>query len=101
VLINVWGFSSGWTIEVRESGSVLPVTRVSALDPLHIISYEAERLNAGAEPTDSFITDPTAHLFKVVATSATTTLDIKVTDADGNVYTETMLRPKAFTWQIN
>lgn len=101
VLINVWGFGAGWTIEVRESGSLLPVKRVSALDPLHIISYEAERLNAGAVPTDSFITDPTAHLFKVVATSATTTLEIKVTDADGNAYTETMQRPKAFTHQIN
>jgi hypothetical protein len=101
VLINVWGFGAGWTIEVRESGSLLSVTRVSALDPLHIISYEAERLNAGAVPTDSFITDPTAHLFKVTATGATTTLDIKVTDVYGNVYTETMQRPKAFTNQIN
>lgn len=101
VLINVWGFGAGWTIEVRENGSLLPATRVSALDPLHIISYEAERLNAGAEPTDSFITDPTAHLFRVAATSATTALEIKVTDVYGNVYTETMQRPKEFTHQIN
>ncbi len=36
-------------------------------------------------------------MFKVTASSATSTLDIKVTDRVGNVYTETMNRPKAFT----
>lgn len=101
VLINVWGFGPGWTIEVSESGANLPVTRVLALDPLHIVSYEAKRLNVGAVPTSSFVTDPTAHLFKVVAGSATSTLEIKVTDAHGNVYTETMQRPKEFTYTSN
>ena len=101
VLINVWGFGPGWTIEVSESGSNLPVTRVSGMDPLHIISYEAKRLNAGAVPTSAFVTDPTSHLFKVVASSATSTLEIKVTDNYGNVYTETMQRPKEFTYTSN
>ena len=36
-------------------------------------------------------------VFKVTASSASSTLDIKVTDRFGNVYTETMTRPKAFT----
>jgi hypothetical protein len=36
-------------------------------------------------------------MFKVTASSANSTLDIKVTDRFGNVYTETMTRPKAFT----
>jgi len=81
--------------------SVPSEINVVAQGDIHIISYEPERLNAGAEPTDSFITDPTAHLFKVVATSATTTRDIKVTDVNGNAYTETMQRPKTFTNQLN
>lgn len=98
VLINVWGFGSGWAIEVSEGGIPLPVTRLSGLDPLHIISYEAKRLNAGAVPTDSFVTDPTAHMFKVAAASATSTLEIKVTDPYGNVYKESMQRPKEFTY---
>lgn len=101
VLINVWGFDPGWTIEVSESGSSLPVTRVSALDPLHIISYEAKRLNAGAVPTAAFVTDPTTHLFKVVASGPTSTLEIKVTDIYGNVYTESMQRPKEFSYNSN
>ena len=35
-------------------------------------------------------------MWKVTASSATSTLEIKVTDNFGNVYTETMSRPKAF-----
>lgn len=98
VLINVWGYDPEWTVEVREGGTPLAVTRVSAMDPLHIISYEAKRLNAGAVPTSSFVTGTTAHMFRVTATSAASTLDIKVTDRFGNVYTETMTRPKDLTY---
>jgi len=98
VLINVWGFGPGWSIEVSEGGNALPVTRVSAMDPLHIISYEAKRLNAGAVPTAAFVTDPTSHMFRVATASATSTLEIKVTDVYGNVYTESMQRPEEFTY---
>ncbi len=98
VLLNVWGYDTGWSIEVREGNTVLPVTRVSARDPLHIISYEAKRLNAGAVPTASFVTGNTAHLFKVTASSAVSTLEINVTDRFGTVYSETMQRPKEFTY---
>lgn len=97
VLINVWGWDSQWQIEVTENEQSLEVTRVKAQDPLHIISYEALRLNVGATPTSSFVTGETAHLFKVTASSATSTIAIKVTDRFGNVYSESMERPKAFT----
>lgn len=98
VLINVWGYGPGWSIEVREGSTTLPVKQVSATDPLHIISYEAKRLNAGAVPTASFVTGSTVHLFKVTASSPVSTLEIKVTDRFGSVYSETMLRPKEFTY---
>jgi hypothetical protein len=74
---------------------------VSAKDPLHIISYEAKRLNVGAVPTSSFVTGNTAHMFRVTASSATSTLEIKVTDRFGNLYTETMTRPKELTYTMN
>ena len=98
VLINVWGYDPKWKVEVKEAGANLTVTRVAVMDPLHIISYETQRLNVNAEPTDSFVTGTTAHLFKVKASSATSTLEIKVTDRFGNVYTENMVRPKEFTY---
>ena len=100
VLINVWGYDPLWSVEVTEGGTPLTVERVSVKDPLHIISYEAKRLNVGAVPTSSFVTGNTAHMFRVRASSATSTLDIKVTDRFGNIYTETMTRPKAFTWSM-
>lgn len=97
VLINVWGYDKDWTITVKEGGSVLPVTRVSAKDPLHIISYEAARLNRNADPTTDFVTSNTTHLFKVRASSPVSTLDIQVTDQFGHTYSETMVRPKDLT----
>jgi C terminal of Calcineurin-like phosphoesterase/N terminal of Calcineurin-like phosphoesterase/Calcineurin-like phosphoesterase len=100
ILINVWGYDPSWTVEVKEGGTSLPVERVSAQDPLHIISYAAKRLDAGAVPTSSFVTGNTAHMFRARATSATSTLTVTVTDRFGNTYTETMNRPKAFTWTM-
>ncbi len=97
VLINVWGYDPKWKVEVKEAGKSLAVSQVYVQDPLHIISYEAKRLNVGAVPTEDFVTCSTSHMFKVTASSATSTLDISVTDRFGNVYTETMTRPKELT----
>jgi len=98
VLINVWGYESKWRIEVKENGVTLnDVKRISGKDPLHIISYDALRLNAGATPTSAFVTNDTPHLFKVKASAPDTTLEIKVTDSFGNVFRESMVRPKAFS----
>ena len=97
ILLNVWGFDKKWKIEMTENGTPLTVTRVRTLDPLHIISYEALRINAGAEPTEDFATGNTSHLFKAKANAATSSIVVKVTDRFGNVYTETMVRPKELT----
>lgn len=97
VLINVWNYDSQWKVEVTENGTPLQANRVYRKDPLHIISYEALRLNVGSTPTSSFSTNYTTHLFEVTASSPTSTLQIKVTDRFGNVYSETMERPKAFS----
>lgn len=101
VMINVWGYDPQWSVGVTEGGTPLTVERVTAKDPLHIISYEAKRLNVGAVPTSSFVTGNTSHMFLVRASSATSTLEITVTDRFGNAYTETMTRPKEFTWSMH
>ena len=98
VLINIWGYDSKWKVEVKEAGTTLTVKRIWVKDPLHIISYEAKRLNVGSAPTSSFVTSTTAHMFKVTASDPASTLEITVTDRFGNVYTETMVRPKTFTY---
>ena len=48
-------------------------------------------------PNQSFNTAATQHLFRVQASEANSTLVITVTDRFGNVSTQTMTRPKAFT----
>ena len=101
VLINVWGYDPDWKIQVTEEGKDLDVTRVSAMDPLFIISYMVKRLNEGKRPSFSSSTRQTAHMFKVTASGPATTLQINVTDRFGNLYTETMKRPKKFTYLMN
>lgn len=96
VLINIWGYDTQWEIDVTESGNALDVERVDVMDPLHIISYNAQRLNVGVAP--GFATNLTTHMFKVKASSATSTLEIKATDRFGNIFTETMERPKEFSY---
>ena len=94
VLINIWNWDPKWSLSVTEEGKELEYTRVVAYDPLHIIAYTAKRLDKNK--TATFPTQRNNHFFKVKASSPTSTLEIKVTDRFGNIYTETMTRPKAF-----
>ena len=98
VYINVWNYDPSWKVEVTEGGKALSVSKVSAKDPLHLIAYTAKRLNKNK--TATFETTSTGHMFKTTASSASSTLEIKVTDGFGNVYTETMTRPKEFSTDI-
>lgn len=92
VYINVWNWDPEWTVEVTEAEKPLSVTKVKLRDPLHLIAYTAPSIG-----TPTFATSENLHFFKVTASSPTSTLEIKVTDRFGNVYTETMKRPKAFS----
>jgi len=96
VLINVFAYEPNWKVEVFEDGRRLAVRRVSRHDPLFIISGACGYLNTGKKliGSASFDCNAYSHFFEVQASSATSTLEIKVTDADGNVFTETMERPR-------
>lgn len=98
VLINVWGYDPQWTISVTENGNPLTVERIMSRDPLHIISYSMMRLNANATPT--FNSANTSHMFKVQASAPNTSLNVTVTDRFGNVYSESMTRPKSFNYSM-
>lgn len=95
VYFNVWNYDQSWKISVTENGKELAWTRVLMKDPLHLIAYEAGRANVNGGI--SFATTYTNHFFRVKASSPNTTLDFKITDEFGNVYTETMTRPKEFS----
>lgn len=91
VYINVWNWDPAWKVEVSENGNNLAVQKVTVYDPLHIMAYDVNH------STSSFVTITNSHTFKVKASAPNTTLEIKVTDRFGNVYTESMKRPKAFS----
>jgi hypothetical protein len=92
VLLNIWNYDPSWKISVTENGKELTCFQIETYDPLHIISESAFR--------DSFNTSKWIHHFRVYASSPTSTLEIKVTDRFGNVYTETMTRPKNFNASV-
>ena len=96
VYINVFNYDSKWKIEVTENGKPLTVEKSGGSkfrDPLHILIYMSV---CKKEKEDAFTTKSNGHMWKVTASSPNSTLEIKVTDRFGNVYTETMTRPKAF-----
>lgn len=101
VLLNVWNYNPGWTIKVVEKiglvSQELAVTQVKTYDPLHILALSIPRLNDDISEEPNFLTDLSTHFFEVTASGPSTTLEITVTDEFGNVSTETMTRPKAFT----
>lgn len=101
VLINIWDWDPSWTLSVKElpEGRMLTPVRVSAYDPLHIISYNMQRFKYGATSL-SFATSVTSHMFKVTASSPETTLEITATNGDGVKYMQTMMRPKDFDFQM-
>lgn len=94
VYVNVWNWDPSWKVEMFEGSTPLQVSQVTVHDPLHLIAYTAKRLNKSAAA--GFATVETTHMFKAVASSATSTVLIRVTDRFGNIYKETMERPKTF-----
>lgn len=96
VLINIWNWDPEWTVTVTEgtggSAKALTATRVQRTDPLQLISYPAIRMNGGNAPT--FTSRNSTHFFEVQATTATDPIYIEVKDRFGNIFTETMTRPK-------
>jgi hypothetical protein len=99
VLINIWNWNSNWTLSVvDEDMNNLAPTAIWAYDPLHIAALSVKRFNqANLSSTPSFVTEKFTHFFKVKAKNANVDLKITVEDEFGNVWTENMQRPKAFS----
>ena len=95
VYISIWNWDPEWKVEVKEGNKTLDVTRERGFDPLHLVAHSAHRLNGSGKP--NFLTNDGGVFHVVKASSATSTLTIKITDRFNNVYTEEMRRPKPFT----
>ncbi|MBO4263330.1 MAG: calcineurin-like phosphoesterase C-terminal domain-containing protein [Bacteroidales bacterium] len=96
VLVNVWDYNTNWKVEASEDNQHFTAcTRAWGYDPLYIIAYTAQRFKSTSSPT--FKPGNCWHLFTYKASSASSTVYIKVTDDEGRVYTEMMKRPKTFS----
>lgn len=96
IYINVWNYDPEWKVEVFEGTRSLTVARIYDRDPLHSLAYDVPFVKRGGELTSDNASVRNSHMFKAVASSATSTVTVKVTDRFGKVYTETMTRPKGF-----
>lgn len=96
VLINVWDWNKNWKIEVTENGKAVSVSQKTLIDPSFYIAYTIPHMNAG-NTSVSWHPAATNNFFVAKASSASSTLTIKVTDDEGRVYTQQMKRPMAFT----
>lgn len=101
VLVNVWGYGPGWTVEMTENGRPLEVERVRSKDPLFLISCPVPYLERGHELIGTVRPVFTMHLFKAKARKADTPVQITVTDREGRRYTRTLQRPRPLTTALD
>lgn len=92
IMINVFGFGPGWSIEAFENGKRIDVKRINGCDPLSTISdgckrREAFGKNKGSEPKYH------SHLFIAQASAPNSPITVKVTDDNGKTYTQAFNRP--------
>ena len=98
VLLNVWDYDPSWKIKVTENGKELEAVQLKDVkDPLYLVCYEAYEYEHHYDNSVYYPASKTNHIFKVKASSATSTLQITVTDRFGRSYSETMKRPKEFS----
>lgn len=102
VLINVFNYDTDWKISVREGNTPLTVSQVWTEDPYHTLAYDvpyyALYKTYGKE---SQTRTWNRHSFLVRATTATRPITITVTDPFGNVYTETVERPRPYALHLD
>ena len=102
VMLNIFNYDTDWKVEADEilaNGSIIARTpvRVAAEDPLHTIAYTLERLKRNLSLSTDFQSYKNAHMFRIPTSSASTTVNIKVTDSFGNVFTKEFKRPNEFS----
>ncbi len=91
IWINVFNYDPLWRVEVSENGTPLEVKREYLKDPLYRLGVENHRVGQG-----TFKPRNTNHMFRAQASSADSTVEVKVTDRFGRVFTQTVERPAYF-----
>lgn len=93
VLVNVWGYGPGWTVEMFENGRPLEVERVRSKDPLFLQSCPVPYVALGNELIGTVRPVFSWHFFKARASRRNTDITVRVTDRYGRTYTRTQHLP--------
>lgn len=98
VAIHIWDWAPDWKVSVKENGRELKVVHEPMENPQYTVAYcipkTVWRRNL---KKNVYTAEPTPHMFHITASAPDTTLEITVTDSFGRTYTEKMVRPKAFS----
>ena len=101
LLIHVWAWESKWKISVTENGVEIPVVQRKSENPQFTLDYHLPKASwedndRGRWPEKYNNNGAHAHYFWAKASSPGSTVVVKVTDAFGHEYIQTVERPKAF-----
>jgi len=97
ILLNVFNYDPQWKISVSENGKPLAVKQVWVRDPLYSAAVKGQKFSLKG----AFKPHKNSHMFVAVASNATSTIDIVVTDRFGNEYRQTMTRPAGFGFDMS
>ena len=104
-MVNVWDWDPQWTVEILEGNTPLDVemiqfgsaTEAERRDPLFMATFEYQYFDANKTDAGTFRAGGLSHIFRAQASSATSTVTVRVTNRFGHVFTKTIQRPYAFS----
>lgn len=98
LLLNVWYWDSAWKVEAYADGKALMATRDYTYDPLLTwavtVNYYARHASLSSS---SIKPSKWPHFFRFRVPAGTVHVDVKVTDRNGEVHTESFSWPKPFS----
>lgn len=96
VLIDVFNWSDGSTLTVKEKGRELAVQKAAAKSPLYQLVRKPELPDRPA----AFTAYSGSHMFEVHTEKGDTPLEVTFTDPFGRRFRQTVVRPKEFGWDM-
>lgn len=96
LLINVYNWDSRWKISVKEDGREIDVVQSWQKDPL----YRLVSKGVFAPTGSTFSPINNSHIFIATAYEQNSTIVVEVTDRFSNKYSQTITRPKPFSWDM-
>lgn len=96
LLLNVYNWDPSWTVKACENGTEIAVEQCWCADPLYSLAAEGLTLSSAFAPGTGV-----PHMFVATAAAADSAVDVTVNDGQGNEWKQTVVRPKAFVWNMH